>query len=249
MNWAGWFLLAAETSEHGEESGATIEHGTHVFLEIFGLEVTSEVITMWAIMTLLVVFGWWASRELRKVPGPRQNVAELLMEVIIENILAPIMGRKKALEYFPFFSTLFLFILISNYSGLLPGAGIVPGFKPFTGTLGGTAGLALVVFLATHWIGIMENGFVAYSKEFFEPFFFFFPLNILEQLVRPVSLALRLYGNIFGEEALLAVLLSLAPYFVPIPIMGLDLIFGAVQAYIFTILASVYVAEAIEGGH
>jgi len=243
-------LLASEAGGHAEESGG-VHHGTHVFFELpFGIQVTSEVTTMWAIMAVIALFAWWGTRSLKKQPTGSQNVLELVIEGICGAILEPMMGKKMARKYFPFLGTLFMFIIISNYSGLLPGAGLVPGFKPPTGTLGGTLGLASVVFFATHIVGMQENGVLKYLKHFFEPYVFFFPLNVLEALVKPVSLSLRLYGNIFGEETLLAViLLQITAILAPIPIMGLSLIFGAVQAYIFTMLASVYIATAAEGGH
>jgi len=246
-----FFWLAAEAAEKaGEEHAEAVHHGTYVFFKVFGIEVTSEVTTMWAIMLIMILFAWWGTRRLEKVPRGAQNVLEMVIEGIIDGILAPVMGKHKARKYFPLLGTLFIFILISNYSGLLPGAGFLPGFKPPTGTLGGTLGLATVVFLATHLAGMQENGVLKYLKHFFEPYVFFFPLNVLEALVKPISLSLRLYGNIFGEETLLAVILfQIFAAFAPIPIMGLSLIFGAVQAYIFTMLASVYIAQATEGGH
>jgi F-type H+-transporting ATPase subunit a len=247
-----FILLASDAASHGaeEHGGSAVHHGTHVFFEIMGLQVTSEVTTMWAIMAVMVLFAWWGTREINKVPSGPQNVLELVIDTIVDAILEPMMGKEKARKYFPLLGTIFLFILISNYSGLLPGAGMVPGFKPPTGTWGGTLGLALVVFASTHIAGMQERGVFTYLKHFFEPYFFFLPLNILEALVKPLSLSLRLYGNIFGEETLLAVIiLQITAIVAPVPIMGLSMIFGAVQAYIFTMLASVYIAEATEGGH
>lgn len=240
----GGFLIASTAAAAGE-------HVSHALFEIpgIGLAVTSEVTTMWAIMLLLFIGGWLVTRNLKREPAGLQNAMEMVIDAFINTMYGPVMGKKKARQYLPLLGTFFLFIIVSNYSGLLPGAGSLPGFKPPTSTLSVTIGLAAIVFFATHIAGVKENG-LRYFKHFTEPYIFFLPINVLEEFVKPLSLSLRLFGNIFGEEMLLAVLLTqIAPYLIPVPIMGLDLIFGFIQAFIFSMLASVYIASATKGHH
>jgi F-type H+-transporting ATPase subunit a len=158
------------------------------------------------------------------------------------------MGPQKARRYFPILATLFLFILISNWSGILPLAGHVKGFAPPTSTLSVTAGLAVVAFITSVVAGLREKG-VGYLKHFFQPFFLMFPLNLIEELVKPLSLSLRLYGNIFGEETVVAVLLGLFAPLTPVPMQLLGLLFGFIQALVFTTLTAIYIANATAEAH
>lgn len=223
------------------------ENGSTVLFELFGLPVTGYVTTMWAIMAVLVVIAFMATRRMKKVPGHLQNLVEFTTEGLL-NFFGSILGPQKAVRYFPLLATFFLFILISNWSGLLPGAGHVTGFKAPTSTISVTAGLAIVSFFATQISGFRENGW-GYLKHFIQPIFFLLPINIIEELIRPLSLALRLYGNIYGEEAVVAVLFSMVPYFSPIPMQLLGILFGFIQALVFTTLAAIYIASATSEGH
>lgn len=220
---------------------------TKVLFSILGLEVTGHVTTMWAIMVFLFVALVLSTRKLNKVPGRFQSLIEFTVETLL-NFFAGILGKERARRYFPILATLFLFILISNWSGILPGAGHFEGFRPPTSTLSVTAGLAIVAFIVTQIAGFREKGF-GYVKHFFQPFPVMLPLNLIEELVRPLSLSLRLYGNIFGEETVILVLLLLIPMLVPLPMMILSLLFGVLQAYIFTTLTAVYIAEAVGEEH
>lgn len=239
----GAFFLAE--AAHGEAA-----HGAAgPLFALFGLEVTSEITTEWAIMAFIIIVAAVVATRLRRIPRGLQTGVELLVNMIIDTVVAPSIGnRQKAIKYLPFLGTLFIFIIISNYLGLLPGAGHVPGFKPPTSALSVTAALAILAFIATHYAGIREKGF-HYFAHFLQPFPIMLPLNILEEFIRPLSLALRLFGNIFGEETILAVLLGLAPWFIPIPIMGLDVLFGFLQAFIFTTLTAAYIGGAIAEHH
>lgn len=241
------YLLAAAASPQAHE-GPVVP--PQVLIDRFGLHVTSEVVTEWVLIALLVAFAALATRNLQLRPGRLQAAVEIAFDFIVDGVIAPsIGGREKALRYLPFLGTLFLFILVSNYSGLLPGGVLhIPGFKPPTSQLSVTAALAVLAFLATHWAGFRERG-VAYLTHFFQPFWWLFPMNIIEELIRPVSLALRLFGNIFGGETILWVLLSLVPWFVPVPIMALEVFFGFLQAFIFTTLTAVYIGGATAEGH
>jgi len=186
---------------------------------------------------------------MERVPCSRlQNAVEYVVEAIL-NFLTQIMGDEKlAREYLPLLGSFFILILASNYSGLLPGAGHIPGLQAPTSTLSVTAAFALIVFFATHISGVRRKG-LKYFKHFIEPYVFMLPLNIIEELVRPLSLSLRLFGNIFGEEMVVAGLLSLLPLFVPVPMMILGVLFGLVQAYVFTMLAAIYISAAVAEHH
>ncbi|NLO89359.1 MAG: F0F1 ATP synthase subunit A [Clostridia bacterium] len=223
-------------------------HESGYLFHIFGLGVTSKITTMWAIMLLLTVLSILATRNMEKIPKARgvQNSLEMVVELLL-NFFSDIIGYEQARRFLPFLGTMFIFILVSNYSGLLPGAGHIPGLAAPTSTWSVTLGLAATVFVATQVYGVKALGF-RYLKKFLQPAFML-PLNIVEQFVRPLSLSLRLFGNIFGEEMVIAVLLGLVPYFAPIPVMILSLLFGFIQAIVFTLLSSIYFHEAIEESH
>jgi F-type H+-transporting ATPase subunit a len=127
-------------------------------------------------------------------------------------------------------------------------AGHLPGLAAPTSTLSVTAGFALVVFFCTHFFGIKEKG-LGYFKHFFQPVAFLFPLMIIEEFVRPLSLSLRLYGNIFGEEMVTAQLFSMAPFGVPIIMQLLGILMGLIQAFVFTLLTAVYIGGATADHH
>lgn len=209
-------------------------------------EITWAVTTTWAIMIALVLVVRLTLRRVDKIPQTgAQHLFEMLFDFLI-GWLSGFMGdRKTARKFLPLLATFFMFILISNMSGLLPGAGTVPGFMPPTGRWGTTGGLALVAIIAVQVYGIREKGLGGYLKSLAEPSPIMLPFNILEQIVSPFSLSLRLYGNIFAEEMLLGMIASMVPMIVPIPIMGLAILFGTIQAVVFTTLASIYIGHAV----
>ena len=219
--------------------------GTNVLFSIGPVQITSTLTTMWAIILILTVLSILATRKLKDVPGPLQNLAEMAVESL-QNYFAGIMGAKAAKKYFPIFATFFIFIVVCNYSGLLPGAGHFKGFTVPTACLSVTAALGIIAFLTTHTIGIRERGLGHYLKTFIMPFFLLLPLNLIEQFVRPFSLALRLYGNLYGEEMVLEQLYNLFPILLPLLMNVLSLIFCLIQAMVFTMLLGIYVSEAAE---
>lgn len=209
-----------------------------------GFYISSEMLTMWVVSLLIVVVAFIGTRNMKRIPSGLQNVLETVLE-LLEDQIAGIMGKTRARKYGPFLMTFFIFIFVSNYSGLLPFAGMVTGFKPPTSNLSVTAGLAIIVIVSYFVIGLKDNT-KNFLKFFFSPML---PINLLEAITRPLSLAVRLYGNIYGEEMVIAFLFSLLPFFLPLPMYALGLLFGAIQAYVFTLLASVYIEEATGGGH
>ena len=222
--------------------------GTNVLFSIGPVQITSTVTTIWVIILVLTVLSILATRKLQDVPGPLQNVAEMAVESL-QNYFAGIMGAKTAKKYFPIFATFFIFIVVCNYSGLLPGAGHVKGFAVPTACPSVTAALGIVAFFTTHTIGIRERGLGHYLKTFIMPFFLLLPLNLIEQIVRPFSLAVRLYGNLYGEEMVVEQLYNLFPILLPLLMNVLSLIFCLIQAMVFTMLLGIYVSEAVEEEH
>ncbi|NLK00276.1 MAG: F0F1 ATP synthase subunit A [Clostridia bacterium] len=198
---------------------------------------------MWGLIVVLGLISFIATRNLKRIPeGKRQTIIEMVVDALL-NFFSGVLGFERAHYFLPFLGTMFIFILASNYVGFIPGAGSIPGIDTPTANWSVTAGLALTVFVATQFYGIKRRG-PAYLKGFFQPVFFMLPLNLVEQAVRPLSLSLRLFGNIYGGEMTAAALLSLVPYLLPVPIMFLSILFGFIQAVVFTLLSSVYFYEA-----
>ena len=223
-----------------------MEETSHALFSIGPLEVSGAVVTMWVIILVLTLLSWLATRNLKDVPGPVQNAAEMAVDYL-RNYFGGILGKENARKYFPVFATFFVFIIVCNYSGILPGAGHYKAFHVPTASLSVTAGLGIVAFFTIHAIGVKEKGFGKYIKHLFStmplPLFF---LVLVEQVVRPFSLALRLYGNMYGEENVTENLYEIFPIAVPLVMNVLSLLFCMIQALVFTMLLSIYVSEAFE---
>jgi F-type H+-transporting ATPase subunit a len=163
-----------------------------------------------------------------------------LLEIIVEGIANQIheVSQQEATKYIGFIGTLFLFIAVSNTLA------IVPGYQPPTGSLSTTTALALCVFVAVPLFGFMKRGFFGYLRNYIQPTIFMLPFNIIGEFSRTLALAVRLFGNIMSGTMLVAILLSLVPLFFPIVMQALGLVFGLIQAYVFAMLAMVYIASA-----
>jgi F-type H+-transporting ATPase subunit a len=207
-----------------------------VLFHIGPVAITRPVVTTWGIMLALTVVCWLVTRRLQKQPGERQAVLELVVAGIEQQIGEII--RKDARPYLPLLGTLFIFLVTANLSGLLPGV------EGPTGKLETPAALALIVFLSVHYYGIRSRGVRGYLASFAEPKLIMLPLNILSEITRTFSLMLRLFGNIMSGEFVIALVVALAGLFVPIPLMALEILVGLVQAYIFTVLAAVFIGAA-----
>lgn len=218
-------------------------HQPHTWVPLPYMPISNLVVAEWVVMVILIVMAIVINRAVingRFTKG--RATLELLLDFLEGWYSSFIGSRKNARKYMPLLGTLFLFILISNYMGLAPTVGS-PGslFAP-TGRWGTTLGLAIVVAISVQYITIKEMGVGGWIKHLLH----LGPLSILEEFVRPFSLSLRLFGNIFAEEILLAVIVMLAPYIAPIPIMGLSLMFGAIQAIVFTTLSAIYIGGVLE---
>ena len=173
---------------------------SEVLFTIFGLEVTPEVTTQWGIIIILAIISFFATRNIKEVPTGFQNVIETGLGMI-ENTVSSVLGKDRTRRFFPFFGTLFIFIIFSNLSGILPGAGTIRGFKAPTSSLSVTAGLAICECIAVQYMGFRTCGIKGHLRHFISPVVVMLPFLLIDEIVRPVSLALRLYGNIYGEES------------------------------------------------
>jgi len=194
----------------------------------------------WGIMMFLTIGSWLVTRKLSTGTeiSRWQNLLEILVKGVSDQIRAII--QREPYPYLPFVGTLFLFVVVSN---LLT---IFPFYKPPTGSLSTTAGLALCVFVATPVFGIMEGGAKAYFGTYIKPAVFMLPLNIIGEISRTIALAVRLFGNIMSGSMIAAILLSVVPLVFPVVMQALGLITGLVQAYIFAVLTMVYIASATQ---
>lgn len=200
------------------------------------------VVTQWALIAILTVLAALATRKIEMVPRGLQNVLEATVSWTRDFFSILIENKAAAKQCAPFLTTVFIFILVSNYSGLLPGAAAVEGFQPPTSNWNVTLGLALSTAVAVQFFGFRSNG-PKYLKRFLNP------IAILEEVTHPLSLTVRLFGNIFGEETILGYLLFMAPFFIPTALMGLCLLLGAIQAIVFTLLSANYIGSASGAGH
>ncbi|HLN07640.1 MAG TPA: F0F1 ATP synthase subunit A [Xanthobacteraceae bacterium] len=199
--------------------------------------ITEAVIGTWAIMAVLVAGGMLIRRRLALIPSATQAAFELIVDTVDSQIRDTM--RVEPAPYRAFIGTLFAFIFVANWSTL------IPGVEPPTAHLETDAALALVVFLAVIWFGIRAGGVGGYLATFASPSPIMIPLNFVESLTRTFSMLVRLFGNVMSGVFMIGIVLSLAGLLVPIPLMALDLLTGAVQAYIFAILAMVFIAGAV----
>lgn len=218
---------------------------SEVLVPIFGvLDITGEVVTMWAILLVVTLLSLIATRHMKERPGKFQNVVETGIEYL-DHFFSGILGKAHARKYFFFLGSLFIFIIFANYSGILPGMGLTKYMKAPTSSLSTTLGLGIAAFLFLQIAGL-ANGVKKYFKRFVSPMFFMLPLLVLDEFIKPASLALRLFGNVFGEETVTEELYGIIPIGVPVIMMALSLLFCAIQAVVFTMLVSIYLSEGLE---
>lgn len=216
----------------------TITPDQIVFFRAGPVTVTATIGYTWMIMAILVLISWLATRKLTVEPGMSrwQNFMETVVG-FVRNQIRDITNQDPD-PYLPFIGTLFLFIALSN---LLTA---VPWYHPPTGSLYTTAALAVCVFLAVPLYGIRQLGFFRYLQQYLRPTPFMLPFNVIGELSRTLALAVRLFGNVMSGTLIVAILVSIAPLFLPVFMRGLGLMIGLIQAYIFAILATVYIASA-----
>lgn len=217
------------------------EIGVHKVAHVAGLTFNIDTLTMtWISMAVVIVIAVLATRKIALIPGQWQNILEMAIEWLLEQMdsaMGP-NGRKLA----PLVITLFLFLLISNWLGL------IPGFTSPTADLNTTLGLALMMITLVHVLGVMKKG-LRYFKHFFEPYIPFVVINIVEELAKPITLSFRLFGNILAGEVLLIILGLLVPYVAPTLWLAFSVFVGVIQAFIFTMLSMSYIGNSIRDDH
>ena len=220
----------------------------HALFSLGPLQVNSQMVTMTVISALLVLVCFLGTRHMEERPRGLQNLLEKTVEFLLD-FYGGVMGPELARRYLPYLGTMFLLILFSNYSGLLPLAGELPGLAAPTSLLSVTAGLAVCTFFVVQYAGIRQHGLKGYSHHFTRPIIVLCPLFVLEEFIHPLSLSLRLFGNIYGEEAVTVQMAALVPVIAPLTMNVLSLLLGAVQALIFTLLSGIYISMAAGEGH
>ena len=209
-----------------------------IYWQSGAITLNATIVFTWLVMAFLVIVSWLVTRNLSV--NPKISRWQSLLEIIVEGIANQIheVSQQEATKYIGFIGTLFLFIAVSNTLA------IVPGYQPPTGSLSTTTALALCVFVAVPLFGIIKRGFSGYLRNYIQPTIFMLPFNIIGEFSRTLALAVRLFGNIMSGTMLVAILLSLVPLFFPIVMQALGLVFGLIQAYVFAMLAMVYIASA-----
>jgi len=208
-----------------------------VLFHIGPMTITRPVVTTWIIILVLTAVCRLVTQRLRKFPDGRQAALEAIVTGITSQIEDVI--RKDARPFLPLVGTLFIFLVVANLSGVLPGV------EAPTSKIETPAALALIVFFSVHYFGVRSRGFRGYVASFAEPKLIMLPLNILSEVTRTFSLMVRLFGNVMSGEFIIALVVALAGLFVPIPLMALEILIGLVQAYIFTVLATVFIGAAV----
>lgn len=243
---------AGHASSHGHGLPVVPEHMKVAFL---GSDVHLDtIVATWVAMAIAIVFVLTVRSSMKRSPDKKQTVAEAVIE-FVEWILKGHMGEhaNDVLKYIPFIGSIFLFVIFSNWLGVLPMRvlhliGVPMEIMSPTNDLNTCAALAVIAVISYFYYGISKKG-LSYFKHYFTPMWFFLPFNMLEDITRPLSLSFRLFGNIIGGEILLAILLYLVPWFIPLPIFGFEVFVGFIQAFVFATLTAAYISTAVADHH
>ncbi len=209
-----------------------------IFWQFGFLKLNATIVYTWGLMVVLAVGSILVTRKLSK--GLQRSRWQNLLEIVITGIVKQIeeVGMSQPEKYLSFLGTLFLFVAMASLFT------IVPGYEPPTGSLSTTAALAICVFVAVPLFGIEQSGLGDYLQAYLKPTVIMLPFNIISEVSRTLALAVRLFGNMMSGTMILAILLTITPFIFPIAMSALGLLTGMVQAYIFSILATVYIAAA-----
>lgn len=210
----------------------------NVILELKQLAITNSVITTWIIIISLMIFSWLATRKLTVKPNGFQSLLEGII-VMMQNAIEAVLPTHATLV-FPFVATLWVFIFFANIIG------VVPGLHSPTADLSVTTALAILVFLSTHWFGIKAEGFKNYLHHYITPSPLILPFHIISEITRTLALAVRLFGNMMSLELAILIMLMVAGFLMPVPILMLHIIEACLQTYIFGMLALIYIAGGIQ---
>lgn len=209
-----------------------------VFVAMGPVAINATIVYTWLVMLLLTIGAILITQNLQS--GPHIGFWQNLLEVLVDGIRQQIedITRQPSQQYLAFVGTLFVFILTSNLMA------VIPFYLPPTGSLSTTTALALCVLVAVPLYGIANQGALSYLRHYIRPTVLMLPFNLIGELSRVIALAVRLYGNVMSGTVIAAILLSLIPFFFPVVMQLLGLITGVIQAYIFAVLATVYIASA-----
>jgi F-type H+-transporting ATPase subunit a len=212
-----------------------------VVFSVFGIGVRDTVISTWLMMVIVLVVGIVLRRR-------RPELLEMVLE-FLETLISDLLAGYSIERYLPFLSSLAIFVAAANVFSVLPGiplpGGRMRAIVAPTRDLNTPAALAIVVFFSVHYFGARQQGVLGYLKNLASPVFLF-PLEVIGQISRTVSLAVRLFGNVLSTELIVLVVFMLIPLVVPLPVIGLNIFTGLLQAYIFTALAAVYISTGLE---
>jgi F-type H+-transporting ATPase subunit a len=202
------------------------------------VKISGSITTSWGLMAFLGIASWLSVRRLRQSPGNYQVVLEGAVSAMEDAIEAVLPGKCNLV--FPFLATLWIFILLANL------AGIIPGLHSPTSDLSVTSSLAVLVFLSVHWFGVKAEGLAAYLKHYVTPSPLLLPFHLISEASRTLALAVRLFGNVMSLEIGYALVLVVAGFLVPIPLLMLHVVEAVIQAYLFGMLALIYIAGGIQ---
>ena len=224
-----------------EELAQVMSHvEPHPILHLGPIPISNTVVNTWIMMLVLIFIAFITSRGLKLVPRGWQHLPEIAVEFVLAQ-MEPALGKKAARKYLPLVATLFIFILFLNLSWF------IPGMKPATMDLSTTLGFAVATIFIVQLIGLREQGVVGYIKHFFSPNAGMAPLNIIEEVVKPISLSLRLFGNIFGGKMVVTIITMMIPLLVPGIIYMLETLVGFIQAFVFALLTITYIGAMVHG--
>lgn len=231
-------------------------------LNLNSFPITNSLLVSWIAMVVLIVVAYLSTRKMELVPKGAQNFIEIIVESLYNLITSVTNSDKESRRFFPLVATIFLFVLLSNWLGLIPGVGsvgvkeigaggekIIPLFRAGSADLNFTMALAIISFFSIQYFGIISLGVFKYGKKFINfktPILFFVGiLEMIGEIAKIISFSFRLFGNIFAGEVLLLVISFLVPYVVPLPFYFLEVIVGIIQAFIFAMLTLVFLKMAI----
>nr|ARW64970.1 ATP synthase CF0 subunit IV [Polysiphonia sertularioides] len=229
---------------------SSVEVGKHLYWTIGNYSLHGQVfIVSWIVIAVLLLLSLAGTRNLQRIPGKFQNFMEFILE-FLQDIAKNQIGEHEYRVWLPYISTIFLFILGSNWAGALIPWKLISlpegELAAPTNDINTTVALSLLTSLAYFYAGINKNG-LSYFLRYIEPTPILLPINILEDFTKPLSLSFRLFGNILADELVVAVFTLLVPILIPLPVMILGLFASSIQALIFSTLSAAYIGEALEG--
>lgn len=219
----------------------SIDPSDTIYFQYGFIRITATLVYTWIVMLIITFLSLFISRSIGKSKNPlevtkSQNISEAVITTVRGQIRE--VTQEDPSKYFPFIGTIFIFILFSNV------VSIIPGFISPTSSLNTTTALAICVFIAVPYYGIQSQGLKTYLKQYVKPNIIMLPFNIIGELSRTMSLAVRLYGNIMSSGLIVIILLGILPLFFPVLVNAFGLLMGGIQAYVFSILSIVYIASS-----